>query len=77
MVLEKVKAILSEQFDVEEDSITAETTLADDLGADSLDVVDLLMSIEDEFEVEIPDEEVEHSKTVGALVEYIEGHSKV
>ena len=51
MVLEKVKAILSEQFDVEEDSITAETTLADDLGADSLDVVDLLMSIEDEFEV--------------------------
>ena len=51
--------------------------LADDLGADSLDVVDLLMSIEDEFEVEIPDEEVENIKTVGALVEYIEGHSKV
>ena len=65
MVFEKVKAILSEQFDVEEDSITAETTLADDLGADSLDVVDLLMSIEDEFEVEIPDEEVENIKTVG------------
>ena len=77
MVLEKVKAILSEQFDVEEDSITAETTLADDLGADSLDVVDLLMSIEDEFEVEIPDEEVENIKTVGALVEYIESHSKI
>lgn len=75
MVFEKVKAILSEQFDVEEDSITAETTLADDLGADSLDVVDLLMSIEDEFEVEIPDEEVENIKTVGALVEYIEGHA--
>ena len=72
MVLEKVKAILSEQFDVEEDSITAETTLADDLGADSLDVVDLLMSIEDEFEVEIPDEEIENIKTVGNLVEYIE-----
>ena len=75
MVFEKVKAILSEQFDVEEDSITAETTLADDLGADSLDVVDLLMSIEDEFEVEIPDEDVENIKTVGALVEYIENHS--
>ena len=75
MVFEKVKAILSEQFDVEEDSITAETTLADDLGADSLDVVDLLMSIEDEFEVEIPDEEVENIKTVGALVEDIEGHT--
>ena len=54
MVLEKIKAILSGQFDVEEDSITPETNLADDLGADSLDVVDLLMSIEDEFEVEIP-----------------------
>jgi len=75
MVLEKVKSILSNQFDVEEDSITPETTLADDLGADSLDVVDLLMSIEDEFEVEIPDEEVENIKTVGALVEYIESHS--
>ena len=75
MVLEKIKAILSGQFDVEEDSITPETNLADDLGADSLDVVDLLMSIEDEFEVEIPDSEVENIKTVGALVEYIENHS--
>ena len=77
MVLEKVKAILSEQFDVEEDSITPDTNLSEDLEADSLDVVDLLMSIEDEFEVEIPDEGVENIKTVGALVEYIEGHSKV
>ena len=76
MVLEKIKTILSEQFDTEEDAITVETNLQDDLGADSLDVVDLLMSIEDEFEVEIPDEEVENIKTVGALVEYIEKHSK-
>ena len=76
MVLEKIKEILSEQFDTEEDAITVETNLQDDLGADSLDVVDLLMSIEDEFEVEIPDEEVENIKTVGALVEYIEKHSK-
>lgn len=75
MVLEKIKTILSEQFDVEEDTITTETTLQDDLGADSLDVVDLLMSIEDEFEVEIPDEEVENIKTVGSLVEYIEARS--
>lgn len=74
MVLEKVKAILSEQFDVEEDTITADTNIADDLGADSLDVVDLLMSIEDEFEIEIPDEEVENIKTVGELVKYIEDH---
>ena len=52
MVFEKVKAILAEQFDVEEDTITYDTKIADDLGADSLDVVDLLMSIEDEFEIE-------------------------
>ena len=74
MVLEKVKAILSEQFDVEEDSITPDTNLSEDLEADSLDVVDLLMSIEDEFEVEIPDDEIENIKTVGALVKYIEDH---
>ena len=75
MVLEKVKAILAEQFDVEQDKITVDTDLQEDLGADSLDVVDLLMSIEDEFEVEVPDEEIEYIKTVGALVSYIEAHS--
>lgn len=74
MVFEKVKAILSEQFDVEEDSITLETSIVDDLGADSLDVVDLLMSIEDEFEIEIPDTEIDNIKTVGELVKYIEDH---
>ncbi len=74
MVLEKVKAILAEQFDVEEDSITSETSIINDLGADSLDVVDLLMSIEDEFEVEVPDEEIENIKTVDDLVKYIENH---
>lgn len=75
MVLEKVKAILAEQFGVEEDKITADTDLQEDLSADSLDVVDLLMSIEDEFEVEVPDEEIENIKTVGALVSYIEANS--
>ncbi len=75
MVFEKVKAILSEQFDVEEDTITLDTKIAEDLGADSLDVVDLLMSIEDEFEIEIPDGEVENIKTVGELVKYIEENS--
>ena len=75
MVLEKVKAILAEQFEVEQDKITVDTDLQEDLGADSLDVVDLLMSIEDEFEVEVPDEEIENIKTVGALVSYIEAHS--
>ncbi len=74
MVLEKVKAILAEQFDVEEEKITADTSIINDLGADSLDVVDLLMSIEDEFEVEVPDEEIENIKTVEDLVKYIENH---
>ena len=76
MVLEKVKAILSEQFDVEEDSITPETNLAEDLEADSLDVVDLVMTIEDEFEIEVPDEKIENIKTVDQLVKYIEANMK-
>lgn len=74
MVFEKVKAILSEQFDVEEDTITLDTNIAEDLGADSLDIVDLLMSLEDEFEIEVPDDEIENIKTVGELVKYIEGN---
>ncbi len=74
MVLEKIKVILAEQFDVEEDTLKNDTDLQDDLGADSLDVVDLLMSIEDEFEIEIPDEEIENIRTVGDLVNYIESH---
>ena len=75
MVLEKVKMILSNQFDVEEDSVTPETNIADDLGADSLDVVDLVMSLEDEFDVEIPDEDVENVRTVGDIVKYLEDRS--
>ena len=75
MVLEKVKAILAEHFDVEEDKVTADTDLQEDLGADSLDVVDLLMSIEDEFGVEVPDDEIENIKTVGSLVSYIEANA--
>ena len=75
MVLEKVKAILAEQFDVEEDKVTADTDLQEDLCADSLDVVDLLMSIEDEFGVEVPDDEIENIKTVGSLVSYIEANA--
>lgn len=74
MVLEKVKVILAEQFDVEEDTLQNDTDLQDDLGADSLDVVDLLMSIEDEFDIEIPDEEIENIRTVGELVNYIESN---
>ncbi|MBQ6499462.1 MAG: acyl carrier protein [Ruminococcus sp.] len=76
MVLEKIKVILAEQFDVEESTLQNDTDLQADLGADSLDVVDLLMSIEDEFEIEIPDEEIENIRTVGDLVSYIEANIK-
>ena len=64
--------IIVEQLDVEEDAVTMEASITDDLGADSLDVVDLVMSIEESFDVEIPDEEVENIKTVGDIVKYIE-----
>lgn len=74
MVLEKVKAILSAQFDVDEDTITPETNIMEDLGADSLDVVDMLMSLEDEFDVKIADEEIEKLQTVSQVVSYIEEH---
>ncbi len=73
MVFEKIQAILSNQFDVDADSITPDTDLVDDLGADSLDLVDMLMSLEDEFNIgEVPDEMVEKIRTVGQLVTYIE-----
>ena len=72
MVFEKIKAILAEQLDADEEEMTMDTNIAKDLGADSLDVVELLMSIEDEFEVEIPDEEIENIRTIGELTEYIQ-----
>ncbi len=74
MVLEKVKSILGNQFEVDPDGIREETNIQEDLGADSLDVVDLMMSLEDEFNLEIADEDVEKIVTVGDLVAYIEEH---
>ena len=74
MVFDKVQVIVSNQFDVDKDTITMDTNIGDDLGADSLDVVDMLMSLEDEFNVEIPDEEIENIHTVGEVVAYIEEH---
>jgi len=72
MVFEKVKAILVDQLDVEESVVTLDSVITDDLGADSLDVVDMVMSLEEEFDVEIPDEEIEAMKTVGDIVKFIE-----
>lgn len=75
MVFDKVKSIIVEQLDADEDQVTLEASITDDLGADSLDVVDLVMSIEESFDVEIPDEEVENIKTVGDIVKYIESNT--
>lgn len=72
MVFEKVKGILVDQLDVEEEKITMEASITEDLGADSLDVVDLVMSLEEEFDVEIPDDQVENIKTVGDIVKFVE-----
>ena len=72
MVFEKVKNILADQLDADAETITMETDIAADLGADSLDVVELIMSLEDEFALEVPDEQIEGIKTVGDLVNFIQ-----
>ncbi|HPR40651.1 MAG TPA: acyl carrier protein [Oscillospiraceae bacterium] len=72
MVFEKVKEILCDQLDVEEDQVTMDSNIVEDFGADSLDIVDLIMSLEEEFDKEIPDEEIENIKTVGDIVRFIE-----
>ena len=75
MVFEKIRELLSSQLDIEEEKISMDSSIVDDLGADSLDVVDLIMSLEEEFDMEIPDEEIENIKLVGDLVKYIESNS--
>ena len=72
MILEKIQKILAEQFEVSADSINVYTNLVDDLGADSLDVVELIMSVEDEFGISISDEAAVNLTTVGKIVEFIE-----
>lgn len=72
MVFEKLQKILAAQFDIDPETVTPETDIQEDLNADSLDVVDLIMSVEDEFEVEVPDTAVDEVKTVGDLVRFIE-----
>ena len=71
MELEQIKKILSEQFSISEDEIGMDTSFTEDIGADSLDLVELLMALEQEFDVEIDDDEVEGIKTVGDAVRYI------
>ncbi len=72
-MLEKMKEIIAEQLSVEADGITMETSFKEDLGADSLDLFELVMALEDEYSVEIPSEDLEKLATVGDLVEYLKG----
>ena len=75
-VEEKVKHIIVEQLGVDEDEVKAEASFVDDLGADSLDVVELVMALEEEFGVEIPDEDAEKLSTVAQAIAYIKEHGK-
>ena len=71
MELEKIKAIIAEVLNIDADSITEDTTFVDDLGADSLDLFELVMALEEEYGVEIPSEDLEKITTVGAVMDYL------
>ncbi len=72
----KVKSIIAEQLGISEDTIKPDSAFIEDLGADSLDIVELVMAMEEEFEVEIPDEEAENIKTVADATNYVNDHKK-
>ena len=72
MEFEKLKKIIAEVLNVDVEEITMDTTFVDDLGADSLDIFQIIMGLEEEFDIEIPDDQVENIKTVGDIVKYIE-----
>lgn len=76
MVFDKIKNIIVDQLSVDESLITMDTNLMKDLEADSLDAVEIIMGIEEEFGIEIPDEEAEKFQTVGDLVKYVEKNAK-
>jgi acyl carrier protein len=75
-VAEKVKSIIAENLSVDEEEVTNDASFVDDLGADSLDVVELVMAFEEEFGIEIPDQEAEKITKVKDAIEYIEAHAK-
>ena len=75
MVFDKLKEIIMDQLDVEEDEVTMDANIQEDLDADSLDMVDLVMSVEEEFDLKIEDEDVEKIKTVGDIVSFIEAYT--
>ncbi|GAA0069419.1 acyl carrier protein [Clostridium sardiniense] len=73
-MFEKIQEIIAEKLSVDADEITLDSSFVDDLNADSLDIVELIMALEDELDMEIPDEDVEGFKTVGDVVEYVKNH---
>ncbi len=75
MAFEKVKKIIVDQLGVEDEEVTMESSFIDDLGADSLDIVELIMALEEEFDIEIPDSEAEKIATVGNAVDYIKNNT--
>lgn len=74
MIFEKVQEKVAEQLGVDAEEVLMESSFIDDLGADSLDIVELLMALEEEFDIEIPDEEAEKLSSVGEVVEYIKNN---
>ena len=76
-VKDKIKSIIVEQLGVDEEEVTEDASFVDDLGADSLDTVELVMALEEEFGLEIPDEDAEKITRVKEAIEYIDTHSKV
>jgi len=74
MVFEKIKTILAEQLDIDENAITPESLIVEDLGADSLDAIDIVMSVEDEFGIEVPDEIVEKIESVNDIITFVENN---
>lgn len=72
-MLEEMKEIIAEQLNCDEDMITEETSFKDDLGADSLDLFELVMSLEEKYEIDIPSEELTELTTVGSVMEYLKG----
>jgi acyl carrier protein len=75
-MFEKIKTFIASQLSIDEEEIKMESSFMNNLGADSLDIVELIMALEEEYEIEIPDEDVEKIATVGDVVEYIKAHSE-
>ena len=75
-MFEKIRATIASQLSIDEEEIKMESSFMNNLGADSLDIVELIMALEEEYEIEIPDEDVEKIATVGDVVEYIKSHTE-